>query len=111
VHPTSIGATLTLLTLELVEFSKYSIPLPKDWIEQIQYGEITGRVTLNDRPAAVVEWEADGLYWQATIDMYYGIPMRVFGASDPEISDIVTGIDYRGLALNTVKQPDVETPY
>ena len=94
-----------------VDFDAYSVPLPKSWIDSVQYGEVTGRVTLNSRTSIVVDWEADGLYWRATVDTYYGIPMRVFGASDPEITDIVTGVDYRGIAFNNVKESDVESPY
>lgn len=94
-----------------VPFSDYDIPLPDSWVDAIQYGEITGSLTYNDRRAIVVDWESEGLYYQAYVDTFYGVPMRIIGTSDEKHANIVTGIDYRGIALNSVSDEVVTPPY
>lgn len=94
-----------------VEFSRFDIPLPVEWVEDIQFGEITTQRMYENRRVHVVRWQEEDLYYEAYLDDFYGIPMRVTWSIDPTYERITGGYTYTDLAINRVPESDVVPPY
>jgi hypothetical protein len=90
-----------------VDYDKYSIVLPPEWMTQIKYGEITGTQSFYNRKVQKVVYEANGKYYEAYLDDYFGMPLRIAIATDPGIKNIVGGFEYRQPAFNGLEETDV----
>lgn len=93
------------------DFGTYGIWLPMDWRDAIERATPGRAVTFDMRPVTVVKWEADGSYFEAYLDNYYGFPLRIAKASDAEMTMITAGGEYRAMAFNTIKAEDVTPPW
>lgn len=94
-----------------LDFSTYAIKLPLDWTDAVSRGVKAKALTFESRPATVVTWQAGGHYFEAYIDNYYGVPMRVSETTDLEMTNVVGGNEYRSIAFNNVKEEDVTPPW
>jgi hypothetical protein len=88
-------------------YGDWDIVLPEEWIEQAKYGKITKSLTFLSRPVTVVQYGADGKYYEVYIDNYFGYPLRVAIATDAEMTNIIGGYEYRDMAFNSIKDTDV----
>ncbi len=94
-----------------VDYEEFDFPRPESFIDQIQYGEIVTQRTVSNRPVAVIEWEENDQYWQAYVDTYYGLPVRIVAHSDADRTNIVSGWEFRDVSINSIKDSDVERPW
>lgn len=94
-----------------VSFADWVVPLPEYWLPAAERGTLTGRQQFNSRQVIVVGWEADGQYYEAYLDSFYGLPQRVAIAADDEFADIVGGYEYQGFQTNAVSGEEVTPPY
>jgi hypothetical protein len=90
-----------------LDYDEWNIVLPQEWIGQIKYGEKTGTLTFFNKQVTRVRYQADGKYYEAYVDNYYGMPQRVAIASNPEMKTIVGGYEYRNMAFNMLEDSDV----
>lgn len=90
-----------------LEYSRFDIVYPHEWIPQIKYGQKVGSLTYDNKPVTRIKYQADGKYYEAYVDNYYGMPQYVAIASDPEMTKIVGGYEYRNMGFNNVKDTDV----
>jgi hypothetical protein len=90
-----------------VDYTEWYVTLPHEWIEQVKQGKKTTSLTFESKPATVVRYEAGGKYYEAYVDNYFGYPLRVAIATDPEMTNIVGGYEYRSMAYNNVKDSDL----
>ena len=88
-------------------FEEWTIIYPHEWIEQIKYGRKISSLTFENKPVSVVRYEADGKYYEAYIDNYFGYPQRIAIATDPEMENIIGGYEYRAMGFNTITEADV----
>lgn len=90
-----------------LDYDEWMVPLPPSYLEDIKYGEIIGTLTFFNKPVTRIKYQRGALYYEAYLDNYFGYPQRVAIASDPEMTDIVGGYEYRNMAFNSVKDDQV----
>jgi len=93
-----------------VEYDLHGIIFPPDWIESFKYGTKVRSLTFDRRQVNVLQYQADGKWYEAYIDPFYGYPLRVAIADDKEMTKIVGGYEYRSMAFNSVKDEEVTPP-
>ncbi len=90
-----------------LSYSDWSIPLPISWADDAQYGKVAGTLNFFNRPITKVQYQKGALYYEVYIDNYFGYPLRVAIANDPDFKDIVGGYEYRNIAFNSLQDKDV----
>ncbi|MDD9954514.1 MAG: hypothetical protein OXR66_09370 [Candidatus Woesearchaeota archaeon] len=92
-----------------VSFDDYAVPLPTEWLDNMQYGEKFSGLTFDDRKVDIVRWMEDDLYYEAYVDKFYGMPVHVAIFEDEAQENLVGGYQYREMAYNIAD--DVTPPY
>jgi len=90
-----------------MDYDKWMVVPPTEWVSQIKTGTKSGSLTFFNRPVTKVKYSAGGKYYEAYIDNYYGMPLRIAIATDKEMTKIVGGYEYRTMAFNTVKDDQI----
>jgi hypothetical protein len=93
-----------------MSFAEYNITLPTEWVGMLTYGEKDGTLTFYDAPVTVVKGRRGNQYYEAYVQNFYGMPMRVAFSADPEMTSITGGYEYRNMAFNTIRESDVTPP-
>ncbi|HIH25085.1 TPA: hypothetical protein HA251_08690 [Candidatus Woesearchaeota archaeon] len=86
-----------------MDYDEWIVPLPPSYLEDITYGEVIGSLTFFNKPVTRIKYQRGALYYEAYLDNYFGYPQRVAIGSNPEMTDIIGGYEYRNMAFNTVQ--------
>lgn len=86
-----------------VKYKDYIKETPFDKLKLVEYGEIKGDETVENRKTKVVEFEGKNVSGKMWIDTYSGLPLKV--------EEVVEGetikTEYRSLSVNSVMEEDV----
>ena len=81
-------------------FSTYVRDTSIDWIEKVEYAEITGQEQLDNRNVKVLKTTIDGKDTTMWVDDYYGTPLKIdYGGDEYRFQDT---------AFNAVDEMDLE---
>ncbi len=88
-------------------FNDYVITLPPEWIDRIPTSAaLQDGQSFYGRPTKRVEFQDGDIHYQVLLDSFYGMPVRVGAYSDDAYQTLIGGVEYQGVAFNTVT-PDL----